>query len=96
MRYKAVVFDLDGTLLNTLEDLTDSTNYALKACGYPQRDITEIRYFVGNGIHKLVERAVPDGISSDELEKCFKIFCEHYKGNMENRKNAWNRNIWLY
>lgn len=85
MRYKAVVFDLDGTLLNTLEDLTDSTNYALAACGYPQRDITEIRYFVGNGIHKLIERAVPDGISSDELEKCFKIFCEHYKGNMENK-----------
>ncbi len=85
MNYKAVVFDLDGTLLNTLEDLTDSTNFALKSCGYAQRDISEVRYFVGNGIHKLIERAVPEGVSAEELEKCFDIFCEHYKENMENK-----------
>lgn len=85
MSYKAVIFDLDGTLLNTLEDLTDSTNYALESCNYPLRDISEMRYFVGNGIHKLIERAVPENTAPEDLEKCFEIFCEHYKGNMENK-----------
>lgn len=49
-------FDLDGTILNTLEDLADSTNYALKTCGYPERTMDEVRQFVGNGIRKLMER----------------------------------------
>ena len=50
MRYKLAVFDMDGTILNTLEDLADSTNYALKANGLPERTIDEVRRFVGNGI----------------------------------------------
>ena len=49
MRYKLAVFDMDGTILNTLEDLADSTNYALKANGLPERTIDEVRRFVGNG-----------------------------------------------
>ena len=59
MRYKLAVFDMDGTILNTLEDLADSTNYALKANGLPERTIDEVRRFVGNGIRLLIERAVP-------------------------------------
>ena len=59
MKYKIVVFDLDGTILNTLEDLADSTNYALSVFDMPERTIEEIRHFVGNGIRKLMERAVP-------------------------------------
>ena len=58
MRYKAAIFDMDGTILNTLEDLTDSTNYALAHHGFPERTIDEVRRFVGNGIRKLIERAV--------------------------------------
>ena len=54
MKYKIVVFDLDGTILNTLEDLADSTNYALSVFDMPERTIEEIRHFVGNGIRKLM------------------------------------------
>lgn len=82
---KAIVFDLDGTLLNTLEDLCDSTNYALRKCGFPKRSLNEVRRFVGNGIRKLIERAVPETAGEPEITECYGIFCEHYKGNMENK-----------
>lgn len=82
---KAIVFDLDGTLLNTLEDLADSTNYALAACGFPVRTLGEVRRFVGNGIRKLIERAVPENAAEPKITECFSLFCEHYKQNMENK-----------
>lgn len=82
---KAIVFDLDGTLLNTLEDLCDSTNFALEKCGFTARSLGEIRRFVGNGIRKLIERAVPENTAEAEITACYEIFCEHYKGNMENK-----------
>lgn len=82
---KAIVFDLDGTLLNTLEDLCDSTNAALLHCGFPERSLQEVRRFVGNGIRKLIERAVPDMAAEEQIEECFAYFCEHYKHNMENK-----------
>lgn len=53
-----IIFDLDGTLLNTLEDLTDSTNYALAEFNLPMRTIKEVRHFVGNGVELLIKRAV--------------------------------------
>ena len=59
MKYKTVIFDLDGTLLDTLQDLADATNHALKVNNMPLRTIEEVRMFVGNGIGKLIERAVP-------------------------------------
>ena len=67
MKYKAVIFDLDGTLLNTLEDLMDAVNYALTKYGYPARTLSEIRAFVGNGVRKLMERALPDGADIHSL-----------------------------
>ena len=82
---KAIIFDLDGTLLNTLEDLTDSTNYALRTCGFPERTLEEVRRFVGNGIRKLIERAVPVHTDAENISECFTVFCEHYKQNMENK-----------
>ena len=60
MNIKAVIWDLDGTLLNTLDDLAASTNAALAANGLPTRTTDEVRRFVGNGVHKLIERAVPE------------------------------------
>ncbi|MDE6816833.1 MAG: HAD hydrolase-like protein, partial [Lachnospiraceae bacterium] len=60
-KYEAVIFDLDGTLLNTLEDLMDSVNYALSKYGMKERSYEEIRRFVGNGSRKLIERAVSEG-----------------------------------
>jgi phosphoglycolate phosphatase len=58
MKRDTIIFDLDGTLLNTLDDLADSTNYALKYFDYTQRTIDEVRNFVGNGVAKLIERAI--------------------------------------
>ena len=58
-KISTIVFDLDGTLLNTLEDLADSTNYALRQYGFAERTLEEIRAFVGNGVRKLIERALP-------------------------------------
>ena len=72
---KAVIFDLDGTLLDTLEGLMDSVNYALKRLGYPTRTIEEIRTFVGNGVAKLIERAIPKGTENPNFEKCLEISC---------------------
>lgn len=80
-----IVFDLDGTLLNTLEDLKDSVNFALERQGYPLRDLNEIRSFVGNGIRLLMERAVPENIDAETFEICFKDFCDYYKIHMEDK-----------
>ena len=63
---KLVIFDLDGTLLNTIADLAESANYALKQLGYPTHDVETIRTFVGNGINKLLERALPDEEKTEE------------------------------
>ena len=79
---KAVIFDLDGTLLNTLDDLADSTNYALSKFGYPTRTIDEVRQFVGNG--------VPEGKNNPNFEKCLAIFKENYAQNMYNKTAPYN------
>lgn len=81
---KIVIFDLDGTLLNTLDDLYYSTNYALAECCFLQRTKDEIRNFVGNGVSKLIERALPAGQSNDKFETCLNIFKRHYAKNMYN------------
>ena len=80
-----IVFDLDGTLLNTLEDLKDSVNFALERQGYPLRNLSEIRSFVGNGIRLLMERAVPQNTPAEIFEICFKDFCDYYKIHMEDK-----------
>lgn len=82
LRYKAVIFDLDGTLLNTLEDLADATNLALDKHGWPKRNLNEIRQFVGNGVAKLIHLATPDGISAEEEAACLEDFRVLYKGLM--------------
>lgn len=76
--YKTVVFDLDGTLLNTLDDLATSTNYALAAHGMPARTTAEVRSFVGNGILNLIRLAVPDGTSEEVVHAVHATFDEHY------------------
>ena len=77
-QYSTYIFDLDGTLLNTLQDLYTSCNYALTAQGYPARTIEEIRQYVGNGVKTLIEKAVPEGQSAEQIEETLAIFREHY------------------
>ena len=80
---KGVLFDLDGTLLDTLEDLYQSVNAALAACGFPERTRMEVRSFVGNGVRNLMARSVPDGEENPKFEVCFQKFREPYAGIME-------------
>ena len=82
---KIIIFDLDGTLLNTLEDLKDSTNFALQAFGYPERSLKEVCAFVGNGVKKLIERALPEGENNPCFKECLETFKNHYKENMYNK-----------
>ncbi|MCD8148942.1 MAG: HAD-IA family hydrolase [Clostridiales bacterium] len=85
MRYKLMIFDMDGTILDTLEDLTDSLNYALKKSGMPERSLSEVREFVGNGIRKLIERAVPVNTSFDTVNRVLADFSENYRQNCANK-----------
>ncbi len=78
MKPTLVIFDMDGTILNTLEDLLESTNAALAANGFPERSLAEVRRFVGNGIAKLIERAVPEGTPADVRGRVLADFKEHY------------------
>lgn len=76
--YDTVIFDLDGTLLNTLEDLADSVNYALAQAGMPFRSTEEVRRFVGNGVRRLMELSIPQGENNPRFEEIFSVFREHY------------------
>ena len=69
-----ILWDLDGTLLDTLEDLADAVNFALQQFGYPERSIEEIRCFVGNGARRLIERAVPTGGDADAVFDTFRAY----------------------
>ena len=77
-KYEAVIFDLDGTLLNTLEDLLDSVNYAMSVLEMPVRSYEEIRHFVGNGIRRLLELSVPEGDKNPQFEQAFTLFKKYY------------------
>lgn len=81
MKYKLAIFDLDGTILNTLDDLADSCNHVLEEFNFPTYSTEKIKYFVGNGVPKLIERAVPDGIRNPDYEKVLKRFIEYYEKN---------------
>ena len=76
--YNTYIFDLDGTLLDTLTDLAASCNYALRTHGMPEHSIDDVRRFVGNGVRKLMERAIPDGEANPDFEATFATFREYY------------------
>lgn len=77
-RYKSVIFDLDGTLMDTLEDLHLSANYALRHFSLPERNIDEVCSFVGNGVRKLMERAVPSNFPLERMDEVMSVFRTHY------------------
>lgn len=84
-RYDTVIFDLDGTLLNTLEDLADAVNYALTQMGWPARSLEEVRRFVGNGVANLMAQAVPAGTAPEETADCLARFRDRYAAHMADK-----------
>lgn len=92
------IFDLDGTLLYTLEDLTDSVNFALKQFNLPECSIQQVRSFVGNGIRKLMEKAVKtsgQSLSENDFEMCLSKFKTYYENNMYNKTKPFDGTIEL-
>ena len=78
MAYQLAIFDMDGTVLDTLEDLQVSLNHALKKNGFPTRTYEEARRFVGNGLHRFVELGVPEGTPGEQVEQVFDTLNEYY------------------
>lgn len=78
MKDTAILWDLDGTLLNTLEDLADGTNAAMDQFGFPRRTLEEVRQFVGNGAKRLLVQAVPEGLSDEKVEQVLHWFQSYY------------------
>lgn len=78
MKFKTIIFDLDGTLLDTLGDLSSSVNYALRQHGMPERSKSEVRRFLGNGIQKLIAQSVPEGTDEKKTEKVLLTFRAYY------------------
>ena len=90
MRYNTIVFDLDGTLLNTLEDLCDSVNVIMERFGWKTHSLEEIRRFVGNGIGKLMERATPEGRKNPQFEEAFEAFRAYYTDHCQIKTRAYD------
>lgn len=88
-KYDTVIFDLDGTLLNTLEDLKDGVNFVMRQNGYPERTLEEVRHFVGNGIRKLMERAVPEYVQGETFERVFEEFRTYYTAHCQEKTCAY-------
>ena len=78
MAYEIYIFDLDGTLLDTLQDLAASVNYALRQHHMPEHSIDDVRRFVGNGVRRLMERAIPEGAANPAFEAAFATFRKYY------------------
>lgn len=90
MKYNTVIFDLDGTLLNTLEDLRDSLNDVLMQKGYTPRSLEEVKRFVGNGVRNLIRLSVPESCSEEEVTLIMEEFKEYYSHNMQNKTRPYN------
>lgn len=84
-----IIFDMDGTLLNTLDDIADSINYALGECGYPLRQVCEVRKMVGGGASVLVDRVVPVGTSKEAKAHLKDVFMSHYIKNSNNKTDLY-------
>ena len=78
MPHRTYIFDLDGTLLDTVGDLAASVNYALGTHGMPEHSLDDVRRFVGNGVRLLMERAVPEGAANPQFDAAFATFRQHY------------------
>ena len=84
-KYKAVLFDLDGTLLDTLDDLTDSVNVILEKYGFPRRERKEVRSYLGNGSERLMRAALPKNINEADFAKYLEEYKVYYEGHKEEK-----------
>lgn len=89
-KYKAIIFDLDGTLLDTLGDLTDAVNHTMEKFNYQTRTLPEIRSFVGNGIRVLIERCLPGGADTPGFEDILNEFKVFYTANCHVKTHPYN------
>lgn len=80
-----ILFDLDGTLLDTLEDLADSVNYVMERFGYPEMALEDVRNYVGNGVERLMELSLPKGRANPQFDSCVLMFKERYKEHMQDK-----------
>ncbi len=83
VKYKAAIFDLDGTLLDTLDDLWDAVNYTMELYGFPKRTREEVRTFVGNGVNRLIELCVPGGCENVKYAEAVETYRNYYAANSE-------------
>lgn len=91
MKFKGIIFDLDGTLVNSLEDIADSMNKVLMNHGFPIHDIDAYKYFIGNGIKNLVRKTIPDAQRNEALiEECYKSMTEIYSRNYLNKTKPYH------
>ncbi len=88
--YKGCIFDLDGTLINSLDDLADSTNAALRQFGFPEHRSDAYRHFVGDGVMRLIERAVPAGTDADTVAAVKRQFDYHYDQSYLNKTRPYD------
>lgn len=87
---KLVIFDLDGTLLDTLGDLTDSVNFAITSCEHAARTVDEVRTFIGNGTKKMIERALGGDAGKQLIAACIAKFAAHYKDHYNVKTRAYD------
>lgn len=96
MKFDTVIFDLDGTILYTLEDLSDSLNTVLHREGYPLRTMEEVREFIGEGYRRLLERALPSGTEEVEIDRCTELWRKEYFNNIANKTRPYDGIIQLF
>jgi phosphoglycolate phosphatase len=89
-KFDTVIFDLDGTLLNTLDDLADSVCFTMALFGYPSRTVAEVRDFVGNGVGRLIGLSIPGGTGNPDYKACLEEFRRHYDRNMLNKTKPYD------
>lgn len=87
--YNTIIFDLDGTLLNTIEDLADAVNYVQNKYGWSQHTLAQVQSHVGNGIRNLMERSVPDGSDNPQFEEAFQTFRTFYQEHCQVKTDAY-------
>ena len=90
MKFKGVIFDLDGTLVNSLEDIADSMNNVLQSYGFPSHELQAYKHFIGNGIINLVREALPKASKEEEQIRCFDLMMEDYRNNCTNKTQLYD------